>query len=320
MHRVSLVTAHALRQMIMRRECPIVVLDCTYFLPGTAPAKGPSANELFLAERLMHAKRFDIDAIVAAGVALPHAVPTQAEFQAVARGLGITADTRVVVYDRSTVAAAPHARWMFRYFGHADTLVLEGGLSAARAVLSDQWFETRSDAARRAGPLQRLLAAPVGPYDASAFPHIRTAATGFRAEPNPQMKAERVVVAEVVAQTRAAQLVDARSSARFTASAPEPRPGLRGGHMPGAINVPFAKVLDPSGRYFLAPEALRHVFAAAGVDLAKPIIFTCGSGVTANIVSMAAEMAGASGTRSTYSGSWSEWGQTRLAAECPVVV
>ncbi|SDZ82806.1 3-mercaptopyruvate sulfurtransferase [Rubrimonas cliftonensis] len=248
------------------------VLDASWHLPTAG--RDPRAE--FAEAHIPGAQFFDIDDISDAGSPLPHMLPPAEKFISRVRRLGVGDGHRVVVYDSVGMLSAPRAWWMFRVFGHEDVVVLDGGLPKWRA-------EGR--------PVEDLVATPrdrhfTGRRDAGLVRDVTQVAAAVK--------------------LGGEQIVDARSAARFRGEEPEPRPGLRAGHIPGSLNVPYRDVLTETGE-MKSPEALREVFAAAGVDLGRPIVNTCGSGVTACILSLAQIRAGARMT-AVYDGSWSEWG------------
>lgn len=203
----------------------------------------------------------------------PHSMPQADEFALYLGKLGLTQSKPIVVYDTRGIYSAPRVWWMLKSMGHAEVSLLDGGQVA--------WESAQ---------LPTTKQQPISP-------------TTYRASPQSGWFVNSSAVLRALdTQT---QLVDARSYERFTGQASDPRPGVRAGHMPGAFNVPFINLLN-NGQ-FLPPNELKRVFDLAGIDLSLPIICTCGSGVTACIVGMAALMCGANSV-SVYDGSWSEWG------------
>ncbi|MBO0906184.1 3-mercaptopyruvate sulfurtransferase [Jiella sonneratiae] len=261
----------------------LVLVDASWYMP--AEKRDPDAE--FTAAHIPGARRFDFDRDVAdTSSPLPHMMPSPALFEEKVRAIGVGRDSRVVVYDGAGIFAAPRAWWMFKAMGHAAVAVLDGGLPAWRAA---------------GGEISSGQPEPVAPGD-------------FVARPDETRIADAASVLSGL-QSKAIQVVDARSAARFEGSQPEPRAGLRSGHMPGARNLPFDRILA-DGRY-RAPDEVRAAFDAAGVDAGAPIVASCGSGVTASVLALGAEVAGL-GPLAVYDGSWSEWGQ-ETRPELPVV-
>lgn len=271
MHPSPLVTPEALRR---RLGAPgLVVLDASWHLPQAG--RDPQAE--FTATRIPGARFFDLDALSDPATTLPHMLPDPARFEDGVRRLGVGTASDVVVYDASGVnLSAARAWWMFRAYGHARVAVLDGGLGAWLAA----GFPTDSGAA---------TAPPSG---------------DFRARPQPELVRSAEEVRAALAH--GAQVVDARPAGRFHGRDPEPRPGLRGGHMPGALSLPYADLVDATGR-MLPDDALRERLRRAGVDPSRPVIATCGSGTSACAVLLALACLEAP-DGALYDGSWAEWG------------
>ena len=255
------------------RAGTVRILDATWYLPS----ESSGARADYAAAHLPGAVFFDIDAVADRASPLPHMLPTVEEFARAAAALGISDGAPVVVYDRNTMACAARVWWTLRAFGHRNVAVLDAGFGTWRAG---------------GGAVESGEIAP--------------APGSFTARPNPAL-VRGLEAVRAIALGGPGQIVDARSPERFAGTAPEPRPGLRAGHIPGSRNLPFPSVLDPAAGTLLAPGALRDVFAAARVDPAQPIVCTCGSGVTAALLAFALHRIGAPDV-AVYDGSWAEWG------------
>jgi len=252
----------------------LIVLDASWYLPNS----DRDASAEYLAGHLPGARFFDLDAASDHTTPLPHMLPTAAAFEAVARALGVSASSTVVVYDGSGVnLSAARVWWMFRAFGHERVAVLDGGLGAWRAE-------------------GRPLEAGAPPPDARG---------DLRAVRQPGHVRSLAEMQAIVA-SRSAQVVDARPAGRFHGVDPEPRAGVRSGHMPGSVSLPYADLVDGAGR-LLSPDALRERLHASGVEVHRPVVATCGSGTSACAVLLALEVVGAP-TGALYDGAWTEWG------------
>jgi thiosulfate/3-mercaptopyruvate sulfurtransferase len=257
------------------------VLDCSYFMPGS-PQTG---RQIYDAHHIPGARFFDIDDVADTDNSLPHMLPSPEKFSSRVRRLGLGDGHRVICYDQNGFLASARVWWMFRAMGHGDVAVLDGGFEA--------W--------RNAGGAVEDLP-----------PHFH-ADRHFTVRPRRDLGRD-IGQMKSTATTKTAQIVDARAAPRFRGEVEEPRPGLRRGRIPGSINVPFATVVAPDGR-MKSEDELKAVFDKAGVDLSKPIVNTCGSGVTAAILALAQSLAGHDDA-AVYDGSWSEWGKPE--SETPV--
>ena len=265
----------------------LILLDATLPPVGAAPAVSPEVR--YLEEHLPGAVFFDIDALSDRAATLPHMLPSAERFSRDMATLGVGSDVTMIVYEQGDVFSAPRARWMLRSFGVREVYLLDGGLRAWR----EAGLPTES------GPVCR----------AAANFHARLRPEAVTSYANVQALVARVADTEA-RESAAAQILDARSKGRFDGAAPEPRSGLRSGHMPGAINVPFTTLID--GNRMKSKEQLRAVLLKQGVDLEQPAIATCGSGVTAAVVALALELCGAPAA-SLYDGSWAEYAQQPAA-------
>ena len=250
----------------------IVILDATWF----TPAAGRDAKAEYVAGHIPGAAFFGIDEISDHDSALPHMLSAPADFAVAARRLGVSRDSQVVVYDSHGLFSAGRAWWNFRVMSHEASFVLDGGLA--------KWLA-------EGRPVETGWVTPEH--------------GDFKAHFNPALVRDLAAVRQALA-TGEAQIVDARPAARFSGAAPEPRAGLRSGHMPGARNVPYAGLVTPSGE-LAGEQAIRAAFEAAGVDLARPIATTCGSGISAALLALALARIGRDDV-AVYDGSWSEWG------------
>ena len=254
------------------RDPNVRIADASWYLPSAA--RNPRAE--YEAAHIPGAVFFDIDAISDQHTTLPHMLPDAATFAGHMKKLGIGDADMVVFYDGAGIYSGPRALWMMRAMGHAKAAVLDGGLPKWKR--EGRPLDVNPPAIPRRHFIARVDEKLIRDYDAMH------ANIGSRAE----------------------QVLDARSPTRFRGEEQEPRPGVKPGHMPGAINVYYAEVIAPDGT-MRAPDELVRIFAGHGVDLNNPIVTSCGSGVTAAILSLALELAGARKT-ALYDGSWSEWG------------
>ncbi len=247
----------------------VKIVDASWYMP----AENRDCQAEYLARHIPGAVYFDIDEIADTSVDLPHMLPSEEKFVSRVRAMGIGDSDPVVVYDTAGVFSAPRVWWTFKAFGKDDVAVLDGGLP--KWVAEGRDIETGEVIPNR---------------------------SHFHAKLNPA----RVIDLDGVNAARGTvQIVDARSAVRFRGEVAEPRPELRRGRIPGSLNVFFAD-LSENGQ-MKSPDAIRAIFTAAGVDLSQPAITTCGSGVTAAMLSFAMALAGADHS-AVYDGSWTEWG------------
>lgn len=249
----------------------IAIVDASYYLPA---AKRDPYRE-YLNAHIPGAVFFDVDSICDKTTDLPHMLPSAQTFASNVGALGISRSETIVVYDSAGLFSAARVWWMFRIFGASRVYILDGGLP--------KWTAERRPI--ETGPVYR----PGVEFDAQLD---RSSVTG----------ADEVLEA---IQSEAAQIIDARAVERFLGRAPEPRPGLRPGHMPNALNVPYDTLLE-DGR-LVSPDQIRAVFFGAGMDLGRPSVTTCGSGITAAVLWFALNEIGKAPI-SLYDGSWAEWG------------
>ena len=255
------------------------IVDASFYLP----AQKRDADADYAAGHIPGAVRFDHDKVADHSTDLPHMVPVPEDFARAVGDMGIGEQDRIVIYDGPGMFSAPRGWWLFRTMGARNVFILDGGLDGWKA-------EGR--------PLQTEIPSPA--------PAIFT----------PTYRPEKVASIDTVTsviETAATQIADARSAGRFSGEEPEPRAGLRSGHMPGARNLP-AGALSAGGRLKPVSE-LRRIIEDAGIDLNRPVVTSCGSGITAAIITLALETVGHD-DNALYDGSWTEWGGR---ADTPVV-
>jgi thiosulfate/3-mercaptopyruvate sulfurtransferase len=254
------------------------IVDGSWFLP----AHKRDAKAEFAAGHIPGAVHFEIDAIADQTTDLPHMLPDETTFAAAAGALGLADSDTIVVYDSVGLFSAPRVWWTLRAFGAGDVRVLDGGLPAWKAA-----------------------GFPVEVGEAEPMP------ARFSAKLRPGMVQDMAAVSTVLGSGEAT-VVDARSAERFRGEAPEPRPGVASGHMPGSLNLPFERLLSPDGR-LISDDAIRDAMRGAGVDLDRPVVTSCGSGVTAAVLTLALAKIGKADV-ALYDGSWAEWGSRPGAA------
>jgi thiosulfate/3-mercaptopyruvate sulfurtransferase len=249
------------------------ILDATLPPVGVVPAIDTYSR--YVAKHIPGAVFFDIEKLSDHSTPLPHMLPRQEEFSRSMSELGIGDEMDIVIYEQEGVFSAPRAWWMLRTFGARNVYILDGGLGA--------WTDAGL-------PLESG--------------EVQTAPATFEASFNPDAVRDFAQIEQLIAQH--GQILDARSPGRFSGTAPEPRPGVSSGHMPGAVSVPFLELVE--GGRLKSAEQLRELFDAKGVRIDKPITTTCGSGVTAAVIALGLEIAGAQQV-SLYDGSWAEYAQ-----------
>jgi thiosulfate/3-mercaptopyruvate sulfurtransferase len=251
----------------------LVVFDATKYLPN----ESKDGKAEFLRAHIPGARYFDIDLIADQDTDLPHMVPTPGRFAKLMASLGVSNASRIVFYDQKGLASAARGWWLMGLFGHDNAAVLDGGLpkwlAEGRPVLDGE---------------------PAAPVPGEFQPDYRAG----------QLRGVGDMLRNVL--SRAELVLDARAAGRFTGAVPEPRAGMRSGHIPGSASVPYTDLLRPDGTFKSAGE-VRGRFEAAGVDGARPLVTSCGSGVTACILTLGLRVAGFP-EGAVYDGSWTEWG------------
>ena len=259
----------------------IRVVDGSFYLP--AQKRDPRAE--FVHQHIPGAVYFDIDEIADTSSPLPHMLPSPEKFSARVRKLGLGDGNKIVVYDTTPMTGAARVWWMFRAMGHQDVAILDGGLpkwmAEGRPVVDDP-----------PAPRERHFTARLDNRLVRSVDDVKA-----------------------LVENRREQIVDARAAARFRGEAPEPRPGLRAGHMPGAFNLPYNELIDARTGTMLPDSELKARIAASGIDPEKKVTASCGSGVTACVVALGLYLTGAPDA-AIYDGSWTEWGGR---ADTPIV-
>ena len=249
----------------------VVVLDGSWHMPNAAR----NAQAEYLAGHIPGAVFFDIDGVADTSTDLPHMLPAPADFARMVGALGISEAMTIVVYDEVGLFSAPRVWWTFKVMGARDVRILAGG--------APKWRSEKRPT--ESGLVTRVPVRFETDFDPSRVADFETVRDRSR--------------------DGAAQIADARPAPRFHAEVPEPRPGLRGGHIPDSVSIPVGLVSEAG--QMKPPEELRTIFADRGIDLSQPLITSCGSGITAATLALAAELAGAR-VVAVYDGSWAEWG------------
>ena len=259
----------------------ITILDASYFLP----TMGRDGRAEFVQEHIIGAQFFDIDTIKDEADPLPHMMPSASVFEAAMRDIGVHSDRQIIVYDNSPFLSSARAWWMLRYFGHLAVCVLDGGMEAWKQAggKTEQGNPPAETGSFTAGPPEKA--------GLILFDELR----------------------EAVENGSAQQIIDARAADRFNGLAPEPRPGLRAGHIPGSLNLPINSLLDKQTGKLKTEQELQKLFDDAGFDMNLPSVTTCGSGVTAAGLTLALAILGKTDIR-LFDGSWSQWG----ASDAPI--
>jgi thiosulfate/3-mercaptopyruvate sulfurtransferase len=258
----------------------VAIVDGSWYLP----TQNRDGKAEYLRGHIPGAVHFDIDSIKDTKSALPHMLPSPKDFAAAVGAMGISEDMTIIVYDGAGLFASARVRWTFEVMGAKDVRILEGGYP--------KWIAEKR------------------PFEAGV-PHMKPKVFKTRFK-----KAAVANMADIKAalKDKDVSVVDARPGARFDGTAPEPRPGIPSGHMPGSVSLPFDKVVK-DGK-LVEPAEVRKAFKAAGVDIEKPVVTTCGSGVSAALLSLALETAGKK-PKALYDGSWAEWASTKGCAVEP---
>ena len=254
-------------------KADLIVFDATKYLPN----ENRDGRAEFLTAHIPGARYFDIDEVADQDTDLPHMVPTPGRFAKLLGGMGVSNASRVVFYDQKGLASAARGWWLMSLYGHDNAAVLDGGLP--------KWVSEQR-------PTQSGL--PASPTPSVFRPDFRPT----------RLRGVGDLIRNVANQSEL--VLDARAAGRFTGATPEPRAGMRSGHIPGSANVPYTDLLNADGTFKSASE-VKARFVAAGVDGARPLVTSCGSGVTACILTLGLRLSGLP-EGAVYDGSWTEWG------------
>ncbi|MEE9334326.1 MAG: 3-mercaptopyruvate sulfurtransferase [Granulosicoccaceae bacterium] len=271
----NIVTTDYLASALQQDSQSIRLFDATFHLID----KTRDAQQECGDEHISGAQFFDITRIADTSSPLPNTVPSATTFEQSVRALGVNSDHTVVAYDRYGLMSAARVWWLFRYFGHDNVVVLDGGLP--------KWLAERR------------------PVDGDS---VQYAQGNFTAELKPQLLSSVSQVHDIV-NGNGPTIVDARGAGRFAGNSPEPREGLRAGHIPGSVNLPYSELLN-SDHTFKRADEITAAFKDAGVNPNEPIVASCGSGVTACILALGLAQLGEQQT-AVFDGSWTEWGSTQ---------
>ena len=253
----------------------IRILDGSWHLPPT----GRSGLKEFNLQHISGARFFDIDEISDKNSSLPHMLPSEEYFSSCVEGLGISNSNQVIIYDYEGLFSAPRVWWMFRAFGHKNVSILLGGLNS--------WIKENRPTSSELTKIEPGT---------------------FKAKLNKHSVASKLQLKENL-KTKESLVIDARSSQRFNGSEPEFRPGVKSGHIPGSKNLPFDEIIDINTGSFVDNQSLQNTFDAIGATEDRPLITSCGSGITACVLALGLHLIGRD-NHSIYDGSWTEWGSS----------